>query len=105
MTQHEYAGERELDPEIGKLPPIGNTVDMDILEYTNDIGAVELMGKWTDPDFDPEMNAFYCVRVPEIPTPRWSFYDAKSLGVSHPGGLDKFIQERAYTSPIWYDHH
>ena len=78
---------------------------MDTLEYTNTIGAVELMATWTDPDFDPTLNAFYYVRVLEIPTPRWSMFDAKELGIDAPPDLHKILQERAYTSPIWYDHH
>ncbi len=100
-----WSGNRALDSETGKLPPIGNTVDLETLEYSNSIGAVQLKGTWSDPDFDPKQNAFYYVRVLEIPTPRWSMFDAKELGIPHPEGLAKTIQERAYTSPIWYDHH
>lgn len=96
---------RTPDSETGKVPAVGNTVDMDTLEYTNTIGAVELMATWTDPDFDPTLNAFYYVRVLEIPTPRWSMFDAKELGIDAPPDLHKILQERAYTSPIWYDHH
>ena len=98
-----WSGDRQTDPATGKLPAVGNTVDEASLEYTNAIGAVELASKWTDPDFDPKLNAFYYVRVLEIPTPRWSAFDAKALGIAHPKDLPMTIQERAYTSPIWYD--
>jgi hypothetical protein len=100
-----WSGNRVKDSETGKLPAVGNTVNLETLEYSNSIGAVELKGTWTDPDFDPNRNAFYYVRVLEIPTPRWSMFDAKLLGVPHPSDLHKTIQERAYTSPIRYDHH
>lgn len=89
--------------EGGKLEPVPNTVDFETLKYTNEHGAVELKGTWTDPDFDAKQNAFYYVRVLEIPTPRWSMFDAKELGIPHPADLKKTIQERAFTSPIWYD--
>ena len=98
-----WSGNRQISG--GKLPPVGNTIDMETLEYTNDIGAVELAGTWTDPDFNAQQNAFYYARVIEIPTPRWSMFDAKYLGIPHPADLNKILQERAYTSPIWYDHH
>ncbi len=97
-----WSGDRQADPKTGKLPPVGNTINMETLEYENTIGAVELKGKWTDPNFDPKLNAFYYVRVLEIPTPRWSMFDAKQLGIPHPPDLKKTLQERAYTSPIWY---
>ena len=100
-----WSGDRKPDAETGKLPAVGNTVDMETLEYENSIGAVELQGTWTDPDFNAEQNAFYYVRVIEIPTPRWSLFDAKALGIESPPELKKTIQERAYTSPIWYEHH
>ena len=73
-----------------------------IFQYTNSIGSVELQGTWTDPEFDPHQNAFYYVRVLEIPTPRWSMFDAKALGIPHPPDVNETIQERAFTSPIWY---
>lgn len=110
-TSHEHvydavwSGSRTPDPETGKLPPVGNTVNLDTLQYANTIGAVELQGTWTDPDFNPDLNAFYYTRVLEIPTPRWSLFDAKELDIDPPEGIHKTIQERAYTSPIWYDHH
>ena len=97
-----WSGDRKPDPKTGKVPAVGNTINMQTLEYTNTIGAVELKGKWTDPQFDPNLNAFYYVRVLEIPTPRWSLFDAKKLGIPHPPDLKKTLQERAYTSPIWY---
>jgi hypothetical protein len=81
---------------------VGNTVDVANASYTNDIGAAELMTTWTDPDFDPAVPAVYYARVLQIPTPRWSTYDAKTLGVDVPEGLPTSIQERAWTSPIWY---
>jgi hypothetical protein len=86
----------------GKLPPVGNTVDIKTAKYTNDIGDSQLSAVWTDPDFDPTMKAVYYVRVLEIPTPRWSTYDAKKLGVEPPAEVPATIQERAYSSPIWY---
>lgn len=100
-----WSGPRQKDAKTGKVPAVGNTVNLETLEYTNLIGAVELEGKWTDPDFNPTHNAFYYARVIEIPTPRWSMFDAKELEIAHPGDLNSTIQERAYTSPIWYDHH
>ena len=84
------------------MPAIKNTVDLKKVEYSNSVGSVELMGTWKDPDFDPTQNAFYYVRVLEIPTPRWSTYDAKKLGISNLPKVHETIQERAYTSPIWY---
>ena len=72
------------------------------LGHTNDIGDTQLSAVWTDPDFDPKQKAVYYVRVLEIPTPRWSTYDAAKLGVEPPKGVPATIQERAYSSPIWY---
>ncbi len=86
----------------GKLPPVGNTVDAATASWTNTIGAPELGVVWTDPDFDPKLRAFYYVRVLEIPTPRWSTYDAFRFGIDIPEGAPVSTQERAYTSPIWY---
>ncbi|MDQ1346541.1 MAG: hypothetical protein QG586_2082, partial [Pseudomonadota bacterium] len=97
-----WSGDRKPDPKTGKLPPVGDTVDAATAQYTNNIGAAELATVWTDPDFDPAERAFYYVRVLEIPTPRWSTIDAVRLGVPVPKGLPVSIQERAWTSPIWY---
>ncbi|MCA8879503.1 MAG: DUF3604 domain-containing protein [Rhodobacteraceae bacterium] len=86
----------------GKVPPVGNTVDVENANWTNTIGASELATVWTDPDFDPEQSAFYYARVLEIPTPRWVVYDAFRFDVPIPEGAETSAQERAYTSPIWY---
>ena len=86
----------------GKLPAVGSTVDAANATYTNAIGAAELVHVWKDPDFDAAERAFYYVRVLEIPTPRWTAYDAKRFGVTPPPGTVMTLQERAYTSPIWY---
>jgi hypothetical protein len=82
--------------------PVGNTVDVADASYTNMIGDPFLAAHWTDPDFDPKLRAFYYVRVIEIPTPRWTAYDAKFFNVKMPEGTAMQLQERAYTSPIWY---
>lgn len=86
----------------GKLPPVGNTVDLSIPTWTNTIGASELGTVWEDPDFDPELQAFYYARVLEIPTPRWTAYDAVKFNLDLPENVPVMGQERAYTSPIWY---
>jgi hypothetical protein len=86
----------------GKLPPVGNTVDVRNCTWTNTIGAPELMAVWTDPDFDREQPAAYYVRVIEIPTPRWTAYDARHFGITMTSDVPMTTQERAYTSPIWY---
>jgi uncharacterized protein DUF3604 len=86
----------------GKVPAVGNTVDVATASWTNTIGASELGTVWSDPDFNPGQKAFYYARVIEIPTPRWSTYDAFRFGVSIPEGAPTSTQERAYTSPIWY---
>ncbi|WP_206601127.1 DUF3604 domain-containing protein [Pseudophaeobacter leonis] len=70
--------------------------------YANTIGATELVATWTDPDFDPALSAFYYGRVIEIPTPRWTAYDAKHFEAEAPEGTQMITTERAYTSPIWY---
>jgi Protein of unknown function (DUF3604) len=86
----------------GKLPAVGNTVDLATATYTNSIGAAELSTLWKDPDFDPALRAVYYVRVLEIPTPRWVAYDAVRFKVKMPKDVRMITQERAYTSPIWY---
>jgi hypothetical protein len=86
----------------GKLPPVGNTVDIEAATWTNTIGASEFAAVWADPDFDAEESAFYYVRVLEIPTPRWVLYDKVRLGAHVPEHVELIHQERAYTSPIWY---
>ena len=86
----------------GKLPPVGNTVDIENATYTNAIGEPFLQAFWQDPDFDPAQRAFYYVRVLEIPTPSWLAYDSAFFGVEIPEGKRATQQERAYTSPIWY---
>jgi hypothetical protein len=82
--------------------PVGNTVDVANATYTNTIGDPLLTAYWVDPDFDPGQRAFYYVRVIEIPTPRWTAYDAIRFGVSMPDDVPMIVQDRAYTSPIWY---
>ena len=86
----------------GKLPPVGNTVDVTKATYANSIGSPELMGSWTDPAFDPKQHALYYVRVLEIPTPRWTTYDAVRNKLPLLEDVPAIIQERAWTSPIWY---
>jgi len=87
----------------GNIPPIDSTVDVTDASYTNTIGAAELAVVWQDPDFNKDELAFYYVRVLEIPTPRWTAYDAKFFGVKDiPEEVPMVTQERAYTSPIWY---
>jgi hypothetical protein len=96
-----WSGERKPDAK-GKLPLVGNTVDLVAANWTNTIGASELGTVWVDPDFDPQEKAFYYARVIEIPTPRWVLYDKVRLGAEIPEGAKLIHQERAYTSPIWY---
>jgi hypothetical protein len=86
----------------GKLPPVGDTVDVANATWTNTIGAPELIAVWKDPAFDPAQPAFYYGRVIEIPTPRWTAYDGKRFGVAPLPGTVMTVTERAYTSPIWY---
>ncbi len=93
---------RTVGPD-GKVPPVGNTVDVRTGHWTNDIGDPELATVWADPDFDPSKRAFYYVRVLQIPTPRSTLYDAIALGIDpEETGHPATIQERAYSSPIWY---
>ncbi|CAB5101141.1 FIG00801583: hypothetical protein [Olavius algarvensis associated proteobacterium Delta 3] len=96
-----WSGDRRPDRN-GKLPPVGNTVDVANATWSNTIGAPELISVWKDPDFDPDQRAFYYARVIEIPTPRWTAYEAERFGLKMPEEVPMVIQERAYTSPIWY---
>jgi hypothetical protein len=97
-----WSGNRKVDPATGKLPPVGNTVNVAEASYSNSIGAPYLTAHWKDPAFDPGQRAFYYVRVLEIPTPRWTTFDAKIFGVKLPTDVPASIQERAYTTPVWY---
>jgi hypothetical protein len=97
-----WSGERKPDAKTGKVPAVGSTVDVANASWTNTIGAPELIAVWKDPDFDASQPAFYYGRVLEIPTPRWTAYDAKRFGVKPLEGTTMTLQERAYTSPIWY---
>jgi len=95
-----WSGDRKL--ENGKLPLVGNTVDVANATWTNTIGAPQLVQAWQDPEFDAAQRAFYYARVIEIPTPRWTAYDAKRYNLKLPREVRMTTQERAYTSPIWY---
>jgi hypothetical protein len=95
------ADRRKPGPD-GKLPPVGNTVDVANATWTNTIGTPELLAVWKDPDFDPKLRAVYYARVIEIPTPRWTAYEAKRFGIKMAKEVPMITQERAYTSPIWY---
>ena len=93
---------RRIQKRNGKLPAVGNTVDVADASWTNTIGDAELVGLWRDPEFDASQPAVYYARVIEIPTPRWTAYDAKHYADEAPSGTPMVLQERAYTSPIWY---
>lgn len=97
-----WSGNRKPDPKTGKLPPVGNTVDVAHATWTNTIGAPELITVWKDPSFNPKQRAFYYARVLEIPTPRWTAYDAAYFKVKMDPNVPMITQERAFTSPIWY---
>ncbi len=97
-----WSGDRKPGSD-GKVPGVGNTVDVANATFTNTIGASELIAYWKDPEFDPAQKAFYYGRVIEIPTPRWTAYDAKYFGVTMPPEVRMETTERAYTSPIWYN--
>ena len=96
-----WSGDREPD-EAGTLPPVGDTVSPEDASFTNDIGSSALSAVWTDPEFDASMPAVYYMRVLEIPTPRWTTYDAVKNGLPLLEGVAITVQERAWTSPIWY---
>jgi len=93
---------RVADPVSGKVPPVTDTVDVKNATYTNSVGAPELATVWTDREFDPKQLAFYYVRVIEIPKPRWTTYDVKFFGTTPPAEAAMKVQDRAYSSPIWY---
>ena len=97
-----WAGARKRDPFTHQVPPIGSTVNIAAATYTNTIGSIELKATWTDPEFDPSVDAFYYARVLEIPTPRWTTIQARELGISPPEIVPATVQERAWGSPIWY---
>lgn len=86
----------------GKVPPVGDTVDLTTATWKDTIGAPQLTGVWSDPDFNPSQRAYYYVRAIEIPTPRWTAYDAVRFGIKMPPEVPMKHQERAWTSPIWY---
>ena len=95
---------RTIDADGRCREPVGSTVDIPTATFTNAIGAATLSAFWQDPDFDPAENAFYYVRVIEIPTPRWTTHDAAFFGIPLPESVPPTVQDRAYTSPIWYTH-
>jgi hypothetical protein len=96
------SGGRKIDADGRAKAPVGNTVDVENATWANTIGAPELISVWKDPQFDAKQRAFYYVRVIEIPTPRWTAYDAKRFGIKALPGTAMVLQERAYTAPIWY---
>jgi hypothetical protein len=96
-----WSGDRRPGAD-GTLPPVGNTVDVASATWTNTIGSAELIATWEDPDFDASQSAFYYARVLEIPTPRWTAYEAARYGITMDPEVPMVHQERAYTSPIWY---
>ena len=98
-----WSGARSIDADTGKLPGVGSTVDVENATYTNSIGAAQLSIVWQDPDFNRRERAVYYVRVLEIPRPRWTAYDAAFFGIDLPEEVPTVIQDRAYTSPIWYN--
>ena len=97
-----WSGNRRIDPATGKLPAIGNTVDLKTGAYANTIGAARLATVWTDPGFKADENAVYYVRVLEIPTPRWTTLRALEYGLPLPRDVPATLQQRAWSSPIWY---
>ena len=96
-----WSGQRKIGTD-GLLPSVGSTVNLPDASYKNTIGTSELSTTWRDPDFNQSERAVYYVRVLQIPTPRWTVYDAKFYGVNFPQTPPPVIEERAYSSPIWY---
>jgi hypothetical protein len=96
------SGGRTIGADGRAREPVGSTVDIENATYTNTIGAAMLTAHWQDPDFDPDEAAFYYVRVLEIPKPRWTTHDAAFYGIPLPDRVPTTVQDRAYTSPIWY---
>ena len=97
-----WSGGRTPHPETGKVGPVGSTVDLETATYDNSIGTADLAVVWRDPDFDPAERAFYYARVIEIPRPRWTAHDAVYFNLDLPEEIPLSVQDRAYTSPIWY---
>ena len=93
---------RRVDQNSGRAPAVGSTVNLEQASFRNSIGAVGLSRVWQDPDFNPAQRAFYYARVIEIPTPRWTAYDARYFGQRLPEEIPMVTQERVYSSPIWY---
>jgi hypothetical protein len=97
-----WSGDRKVDQSTGTVPPIRSTVDIRKATYSNTVGSTELKTVWTDPQFDPSVHAFYYARALEIPTPRWSTIQARQVGIAPPDVVPTSVQERAWSSPIWY---
>jgi hypothetical protein len=95
-------GGRQIGADGRVRQPVGNTVDVESATYKNTIGEPMLIAHWADPNFDPKQRAFYYVRVLEIPTPRWTTYDAAFYGIDRPDNVPASLQDRAYSSPVWY---
>jgi hypothetical protein len=96
-----WSGDRKIGTD-GTLPAVGNTVDVATATYSNTVGSPQLTGSWVDDQFDPAQHALYYARVLQIPTPRWSTYDAVRAKLPLLAGVAATVQERAWTSPIWY---
>jgi hypothetical protein len=97
-----WSGDRRADKFTGRVPAIQSTVDIEKATYTNSVGSTELSAAWSDPDFDASQHAFYYARVLEIPTPRWTTIQAAQMGIAPPDVVPSTVQERAWSSPIWY---